>query len=110
MKTIKEFINTASRITHAKVMSIIYTLGSKREARKQKRLSKKYSKAVSKFNLVINPHDIVERYVVINGDLFRVNFLEQGISIRDSQGELIECQLTGLKVLQRLISKDMKCN
>ena len=81
---------------------IIYQRGLKKELKKQNKLQKKYDVLCSSFNFIINPYEIAERYVVIEGSLFRVRFSESGISVTDSEGQFITDKLTRLQVLNQL--------
>lgn len=77
----------------------------KKQIKKQRKEQARYEKACSNFNLIINPYDTNERYVVLSGELFRVVFKTEGVAITDSNGEFIPCKLIRLKVLERLTNE-----
>lgn len=82
---------------------IIFTIGSKREQKKQKRVEKKLNKAISKFNFTLKPTDHVDTLVIFNGQLIRVQFTVDGFIVRDDvTDEAITDRLLILQIMERI--------
>ncbi|WP_162176363.1 hypothetical protein [Enterovibrio calviensis] len=101
--TTSKYINTSGIGILDRLRGIISTIGYKRQLRKEAKAKRKYEKLCRKFNFGINPSATREYYLVMNGSLFRILFLEVGLSITDGEGQFVECQLTRLKVLKAFV-------
>lgn len=107
LNRIKEFINGCLQTCHATVTAIIYTNGLKRLKNKELKEQKRYEKLCESFDILIDPFTVPERYIVIRGQMFRIVFKPEGVSVTDSNGDFVTDRLIRLKLLQRL-SKESK--
>lgn len=83
-------------------------IGDYLKTRKQKKLDKKYQKEIKKFSFSVNPLEVIDRYIVLEGQLYRLQFSTEGISITDGNGDFIDCQLTRLQVMKTCQIKPTK--
>lgn len=78
------------------------SIKDKLQLRKEKKLEDKYKTLCESFNFVINPYESPERYLVLQGNLFRVRFQEDGVHITNAHGNYVEEKLLQLQILQQI--------
>lgn len=61
-----------------------------------------YKRRCASFKFVMKPHEILDRYVIFKGLMYRVQFTAEGVSIQDQNNNFVDCQLTRLQVLKQL--------
>lgn len=77
----------------------ISTLGLKLEKRKQVKLQKQFDKQCAQHTFNIDPVNGLDRYVILDGSMYRVLLMEQGILVTDETGKSVEDRLLRLKIL-----------
>ncbi|WP_188013174.1 hypothetical protein [Photobacterium damselae] len=90
------------------INSIFDSWREKRTKKKEQKEQARYEKLCASFNFIINPFDVPERYVGIDGKFYRIQFCDRGVEFTDEQGKDVFCRLTRLRILERL-SKEIKC-
>lgn len=100
--TVQQYINFYTTYIQESVKGIISTIGLVWKKKKQRTAEKKYNKQLSKINFTVDPHKTPERYIAIKGQLFRIRFLPEGISLTDVDDNYVTDKLIGLQVLKQL--------
>lgn len=100
--TVQQYINFYTTYIRDKIQDITSTIGLLWKKKKQRTAEKKYNKQLQKINLIVDPYKTPERYVVIKGELFRIQFKPEGIALTDAKGEYVEDKLTSLQVLKQI--------
>ncbi|MCU8498485.1 hypothetical protein M2G70_07380 [Vibrio vulnificus] len=70
--------------------------------KKKVKAQNEYMKACESFNFIINPFESQERYIALNGELFRVKFLQEGVEITNEHSEFVTDKLKRLQILNTL--------
>ncbi|KJR15247.1 hypothetical protein [Vibrio parahaemolyticus] len=70
------------------------------KTRKEKKLDNTYKTLCESFSFILNPYELPERYVALKGELFRVQFMPEGIKLTDEHNNAVEDKLLRLQILQ----------
>ncbi|ENM2832910.1 hypothetical protein AB6Q85_003310 [Vibrio cholerae] len=98
----KNLVNQVKSLYQEAVVKIKSLIQESKEAK----AIKQYNKLCESFTFLIDPYKHTERYLALNGNLYRVIFTKDGVSITDDKGAYVVDKLKRLQVLSSL--KELK--